>query len=103
MDVLNDVVGAINHSVSRVTGLRPIDIKPANAQKIWERVYGNDLRAKKKPKYVPGDKVRITRAKKIFEKGYFPNYSDGIFEVGESSKAKPNYYQLKDYQVRANV
>ena len=106
IDVLPKITDAINNSVCRITGKRPIDINPENASSIWEKVYGTYVRgvatnSKKKTKsnkFLPGDKVRISRAKPIFEKGYLPTFSDEIFTVNSKSRANPDHFQLKDYK-----
>ena len=34
-----------------------------------------------KPKFKVGDKVRISRIKGLFEKGYLPNWSEALYTV----------------------
>jgi hypothetical protein len=84
--------------VSRVTGLRPVDINTKNAADVWERVYGRFIHQhpQKEPKFRIGETVRISLAKKIFDKGFFPNFSDHIFTIYEVHKGNPNYYHIKD-------
>ena len=103
--VLPKITAAINRSPCRITGKRPIDVTPENAAAIWENVYGNYVRndgnlskATKTTKILPGDNVRISRAKPIFEKGYLPTFSDEIFTVTSKSSANPDHFQLKDYK-----
>jgi hypothetical protein len=96
------IVEAINHSVCRSTGMRPVDINENNASEIWERLYAPIVRDPlgkftiKKNKYKAGDTVRISRAKPIFEKGYLPTFSDELFKILDVSKARPPYYRLID-------
>jgi len=100
IDVLPKITDAINHTQCRITGKRPIDINPENASSIWEKVYGTYIRGDegKLTKILPGDNVRISRAKPIFEKGYLPTFSDEIFTVNSKSCANPDHFQLKDYK-----
>lgn len=108
VNVLDQIVNAINHSKSRAlgAGLRPIDVNFANANTIWERNYGPILKAikktnNKKAKFKLNDHVRMSRNKGVFEKGYLPNYGDEILEIdaikkGSSSRQNPVRYKLRD-------
>jgi hypothetical protein len=91
IDILQKFVDGINHSVSRVHGMRPIDVNFKNAQQVWERIYGDPyaLTSQRKTKFKEGDLVRTTRGvKKLFEKEVIPSWGDQIFEV-EGSKDQP--------------
>lgn len=99
VDAVPKIVNAINHSICRVTGMRPIDVNPSNAHDLWERVFRKDVVAGgKEPKFSKMDAVRISKAKQIFDKGYMPSYSDEIFLVDSTNKGDPNYYTLKDHK-----
>lgn len=79
--------------------MRPIDISFENANGLWERLYGEFVRIKpkKKPKYSVGDKVRISLKKPVFSKGYYPTFTDEIFEIENVVPQKPtDLYFLKD-------
>jgi len=52
----------------------------------------------KKHKFKVGDKVRISRLKGLFEKGYLPNWSEEVFEIVEAKDTNPFTYILKDTQ-----
>lgn len=96
--MLPSIIKSINNTVSRTTGLRPVDVNPNNSELVWRKVYAKQLHPTltKKPKFTVGETVRISRAKKIFEKGYFPNFSDHIFKIYKVHAGNPNYYFLKD-------
>ena len=51
---------------------------------------------KNKPKFKFGDKVRISRTKGIFEKGYLPNWSEAIYIIHEVKNSILVTYILKD-------
>jgi len=104
--VIDKIANAINNSISRVTGLRPVEITPKNAEMLWERVYekympdvNNNKPSKKNNFLENGETVRISRYKKVFEKGYFPNWSDQIFKVADVHRSNPLYYHVKDFEV----
>lgn len=100
IDVVQKIVDGINHSKSRVHGMRPVDVNFSNAQKVWEKIYGDELSTRKhgsgKTKFKPGDFVRMIRNKAHFEKGYWANYGDEILEIDAVKKSKPHVYKLKD-------
>lgn len=99
VDVLPKVIDGINHSVTRTHGMRPIDVTPANAQQVWEHLYGKEFTLKRstKPKFTKGDFVRMSRGKGMFEKGYQQNWTDEILEIDEVKKqGTPIQYKLKD-------
>ena len=47
-------------------------------------------------KFNINDKVRISKYKTVFSKGYDPNWSEEIFVITELLARKPNVYKLKD-------
>ena len=97
VDVMPKIVDAINHSKSRITGMRPVDVNFKNAQEVWEKVYGiSSLPPLKKPRYKKEDTVRIAADKGVFDKGYLPNFSDEIVEVASIKRGRPNTYNLID-------
>ena len=50
----------------------------------------------KDSKFKVGDRVRISRYKNIFAKGYAPNWSSEIFIVDKINDTVPYTYNLKD-------
>ena len=50
-----------------------------------------------KPTFKVGDKVRISKYKrKIFDKGYTPNWTEEIFIINKIKYANPITYKIKD-------
>lgn len=95
LKILPRLVKAINSSVSRVTGLAPKDITPANAGQVLERVFGvKKIHAKFK--FALGDVVRISKEKHLMEKGYVPNYTSEKFIIKELVDRQPPVYRLVD-------
>ena len=72
--------------------------KKENETKIWRNLYGNyDLPVRKAPKFSVGDKVRITRKKGTFEKGYTPRWTEEVFTVSDIRYTDPTTYKIVDY------
>ena len=59
------------------------NVTEQNEKKLLFSVYKNYnmKQAVKKPKLKEGDKVRISKFKHVFEKGYMPNWTTEIFTV----------------------
>ena len=50
-----------------------------------------------KPRFKVGDKVRISKYKrKVFDKGYTPNWAEKVFLVDKIQSTNPITYRLKD-------
>ena len=53
-----------------------------NQSAVYINLYGNMEQLSSKPKFKVGDKVRISNYKrKVFDKGYTPNWTEEIFVV----------------------
>ena len=50
-----------------------------------------------KPRFKVGDKVRISKYKRrVFDKGYTPNWTEEVFLVDKIQSTNPITYRLKD-------
>ena len=97
-DVLQDTVHAYNHSVHRMIGHKPADITPDMVDTIREINAKRKQPSQGKRDIQVGDKVRISKVKSVFAKGYLPNWTEEIFTVSEvNKKFKPTTYKLRDY------
>ena len=89
-DVLDDVVNKYNNTKHSTIKMKPIDVGDNN-----KRVY-IDEHNEKDSRFKVGDRVRISRYKNIFAKGYNPNWSKEIFIVAKINDTVPYTYNLKD-------
>ena len=48
------------------------------------------------PKFSVGDKVRISKKKKTFEKGYTTRWTEEIFTIVEVRRTQPPMYEIAD-------
>ena len=98
IDVLPDLVEDYNNTVHSSTKLTPIDAsKKKNELTVWRNLYPD--RYKKyniTPKFSVGDEVRITKKKKVFEKGYTTRWTEEIFTIKEIRDTNPITYKLTD-------
>jgi Cdc6-like AAA superfamily ATPase len=52
---------------------------------------------KKSNKFNVGDKVRISKYKSVFEKGYLSNWTTELFTVSKVLKTNPVTYKINDF------
>lgn len=96
--VLQKAVHAYNHSKHRAIGCKPADVSPANVDEVREKAFKRRPESTKKSDIKVGDKVRISKMKHVFAKGYLPNWTEEIFTVTSiNRKSTPISYKLKDY------
>lgn len=99
IDILQDVVDSYNRSIHRTTGYAPEKVNVMNADMVWKNMYGDLLKGTKikPPKYKIGNRVRISKAKKTFEKGYRTNWTREIFRISRVYRGKKIHeYNIED-------
>ncbi len=97
IDKLQDFVYAYNHRIHRSIKMRPIDVTWQNSHEIRKTLY-KDINFLPKFKFDIGDKVRISKTKGVFEKGYEANWTKEIFTICQKISRKYPAYRLKDSQ-----
>ena len=95
IDVLSDLVTSYNSTYHRTIKTSPDSVTSENEDDIRHVMY------KPKPtpiwKYRVGDKVRISKARQVFKKGYVAGWSEEIFTISTRVDTSPVTYELKDY------
>jgi hypothetical protein len=102
IDILNDLVTAYNSSFHRSIKMSPIDVNHQNSNIVFFNLYGvksiNELKQKRsKVLLSPKTLVRKQYIFTPFDKSYYPNWTDQIFEV-ETAKSGPvkTVYSISD-------
>ena len=90
IDVLDDVVNKYNNFIHKTIKMKLIDVTNDSY------VEYNEDSNKKNPKFKVADRVRISRYKNIFAKGYVPNWSEEFFIVNEIKNTVPWTYTISD-------
>ena len=88
-DVLDDVVNKYNNTKHSAIKMKPIDV--GNNKRVYI-----DEHNEKRSRFKVGDRVRRSKFKNIFAKGYTPNWSSEIFIADEVNDTVPYTYNLKD-------
>ena len=99
----NVYIGALPDFVREYNNTRHSSIKmtPTNASKKENKLkrnpYPDHLEIDDiKPEFSVGDKVRISKKKKTFEKGYTTRWTEEIFTIIEVKRTSPVTYRIAD-------
>ena len=90
IDKLDDLVTKYNNTYHRAIKIKPIDVEHNTYIDFGREVNDND------PKFKVGDRVRISKYKNIFAKGYIPNWSEKVFAIKEIKNTVPWTYVIND-------
>ena len=89
-NVLDDVVNKYNYTVHRTIKMKTIDVTSDSYAEY------NEDSNEKNPKFKVGDRVRISKYKNIFAKGYTPNWSEEVFVINKIKNTVPWTYAISD-------
>ena len=97
---ISDMITKYNSTYHRSIKCTPTYArKQANYQHVFDALYNSRtprVREKQTPKFKIGDKLRITKKKKTFEKGYTSNWTEEIFTVVKVQPTIPFTYKIED-------
>ena len=86
---LNKLVDQYNNAYHHCVIKKPIN---ADYFALTEKIEANS----KAPKFKVNDRVRITKYKNVFIKGYTENWSEEILIIESLLKTNPQTYKIKD-------
>ena len=87
---LDDIVYDYNNTYHRTIKMKPVDIKDNRYIDFEKEVNDKD------PKFKIDDRVRISKYKSIFAKGYMPNWSEEVFIISKIKNTVPWTYVIND-------
>ena len=90
IDKLDDIVDEYNNTYHTTIKMKPIDVKDNTYINIDKEINNKD------PKFKVGDRVRISKYKNIFAKGYTPNWSEDVFVIKNVKNTVPWAYDIND-------
>ena len=90
IDKLNDIVNEYNNTYQKTIKMKPIDVKDNTYINTDKEINNKD------PKFKVGDRVRISKYKNIFAKGYTLNWSDEVFAIKKVKNTVPWTYVIND-------
>jgi len=98
IDVLDDFFERCNNTRHPSIKMIPVKAsKKTNAITVYRYLYPDSTRPPMRAKFKIGDKVRIHKKKKIFEKGFTPNWTEEAFNVTKVQKTNAIIYKITDY------
>ena len=89
-DLLDDIVNKYNNKVHRTIKMKPINVTSDSYAEY------NEDSNKKDPKLEIGDRVRVSKYKNIFAKGYTQNWSEEVFIISKIKITVPRTYVISD-------
>ena len=98
-DKIVKLVNDYNNTRHSSIKMTPVEAsKKKNEKTVWLNLYGESIFLKpEKPKFEIGDHVRISKYKrKVFDKGYTPNWTEEIFVIKQINPTKPVTYSIVD-------
>ena len=63
---------------------------------MWDTLYSGDVQKQVRFKFQVGDRVRISKVKRMFEKSYRPDFTEDMFTVCQRFARQVPVYKLKD-------
>lgn len=97
LSILPDIVKSYNNTRHRTIGMKPIDVKLKHVKEILAKINKTKPQISKS-KFNVGDSVRISKQKRVFTKGYLPNWTNEVFKIYAVKPTKPVTYILQDYK-----
>ena len=96
LDQLDDLFNRnYNQSVHRSIKMKPVDVNENNASEVWNNLYRNLFKKPTKYKFKVGGQVKISKHKRIFEKGFLPSWTEETFTVAQRLPRYPPVCRLK--------
>ena len=87
---LDDIINEYNNTYHTTIKMKPIDVKDNTYINTDKEINNKD------PKFKVGDRVRISKYKNTFAKGYTPNWSEEIFVIKKVKNTFPWTYVIND-------
>ena len=98
IDILPDLVKKYNNTKHSSIKMTPVEAsKKENELTVWRNLYPDrHERIEINPKFSVGDRVRISKKKAVFEKGYTTRWTEEIFTITKIQHTSPITYKIAD-------
>ena len=98
INVLLGLVREYNNTRHSSIKMTPVEAsKKKNELTVWRNLYPNRLNIIDiNPKFSIGDKVRISKKKELFEKGYTTRWTEEVFTITKINRTSPITYKIAD-------
>ena len=95
-DLLPKLVKSYNNTYHRSIKMKPSQVNKSNEATVWDTLYGNDVDKRVRYKFQVGDRVRISKVKRMLEKSYLLNFTEEMFTIYQRFARQVPVYKLKD-------
>ena len=97
-NIVDDLVYNYNYTYHTSIKMTPVEAsKKVNEAKVYKNLYAKEEKTMLVSKFKVGDKVRISKYKGTFDKGYLPNWTTELFTVSKVLNTNPVTYKIKDW------
>ena len=96
INVVPQLVSSYNNTYHRSIKMKLSQVTKKKEAKVWDTLYGDDVQKPVRYKFKVGDRVRISKVKRMFEKSYLPTFTEEIFTVYKRMPRQVPVYKLKD-------
>jgi len=97
-NVLSDLVDSYNKTPHSAHGMKPADITVKDEPELYKRLYNQTQISKFRFKV--GDLVRISKAQRLFRKGYLAGWTEEVFKITTRYPTNPQTYIISDLRGR---
>jgi hypothetical protein len=95
-NVLDDLLHSYNNTHHRTIDRAPSSVKRKDVDALHAKMF--PLATRVVPaKFKVGARVRISKTRRVFDKGYLPNWTVELFTVTKVLDTNPPTYKLRDY------
>ena len=97
IDVLDVLVQQCNNKHHSTIKMTPVEASlKINENKVWRNLYLSNENRPIQPKFSVGDRMRITKKKTVFNKGYMPRWTERVFTTASIQYTDPSTCKIKD-------
>ena len=96
VDVLPELMNSYNNTYHRSIKTKPSLVSKNNEKEVWYTLY-KDEPTRKGYTFEIGDQVRISKSKRLFDKGYLQSWNEEVFTISKRIPRNPRVYKLKEY------
>ena len=95
-DILPELVKGYNATTHRSIGMAPDQVTWKNEKAVWKRLYVKP-RKKRKPTLKVGDRVRLNKIYRTFQKAYLPGWTEEVFVVHRVIPGSVPTYKIREW------
>jgi transposase InsO family protein len=97
LGILPRIINQYNNTIHRTIGMKPVEVNRTNEKELISHLnVVSKTSILTKNKFNLGDRVRISKFRKTFRKGYLPNWTNELFTIIKVQPTFPVTYLLSD-------